>query len=131
MKAILLVSAFLAVCATATAEVLICEFWSPGNPPPDFTSVQFAEMRSKSLKAVVRIEKPTLAIGDLRGLSWKAGEKSKMKKEDYRGMFLVTVFRKEVSGKMVRIVDGVDSSSVPLRSVYDTDVIIFYEPVIR
>jgi len=131
MKTILACVAILAAASTAVAETLACELWAAGDIPSDFSSTQFAEARSKSLKAQAMIEKPTPAIGDLRSLLSKAGKKSDLKEEEYRYMFRVSVFRKGPSGRMTLVVNGRDASTVPLSSVYDTDTVIFHEFVIR
>ena len=131
MKTILLCLAILAGASVAAAETLVCELWHAGDIPSEFSSEQFAAMRSKSLKAQVEIEKPAPATADLRRLLSKVGKKSGLKEEEYRYMFRVSVFRKGASGNATLVVDGRDSSTVPLSSVYDSDTIIFHEFVVR
>ena len=132
MKTILAFFAIWAATSTAIAETLACEIWDAGDIPSDFSSAQFAEARSKGLKAQAMIEKPALAIGDLRGLLATAVRKSGLKEEDYRSARpRVSIFRKGASGRMTLIVDGRDAATVRLSSVYDTDIIIFHEFLIR
>lgn len=131
MKTILACVALLVGASTAVAEILACELWNAGDIPSDFSSEQFTEARSKSLKAQIRIDKPAPAVADLRSLLAEAGRKSGLSKEEYRFMFRVSVFRKGPSGRVTLVVDGRDASTVPLASVYETDTIIFHEFVIR
>jgi len=120
------------VCATQrlSAEMLKCEFWSTGDIPKIFDSEEFRDARRQFLRGTTEVEKGDTAFATLATLKLAAAAQAKLPSGQSK-WGRVSVFRRMATGEVLLIIDGRDAVSVALGDVYETDIMVFHEFMIR